>query len=257
MNRFPIFESIHKGIRQTWDDRAFLLSMMVMPLVVMFASAFIIMNVYDPGSLLMTAVILLPSEFLKAVFIVLYIRFLMLGEVLRPQEDAEREDKARAITGGVLAVVTVNFLFVGALQGLMVLNTAIEQGVANAYAAPTFLLMVALMGGMVWSMRFLFLYVPIALNQPIKPFFADYAGFSGSLRIFVLILGCMILMIIPTLLTDTVIGSITSGMDQESTPRAIINSIGLFLKVFIELCGAAILTAATAAAISHKGQEAR
>ena len=251
MNRFPVFDCIGRGLRQAWADRAFLLSMMVMPLVVMFASAFIIMNIYDPDSLLLTAVVLLPSEFLKAVFIVLYFRFLMLGEVLRPELDAGKEEKARAITGGVLAIVTVNFLFIGALQFLMTLNQMVEGGQASAYAAPIFLLLVGLMGAMIWAMRFLFLYVPIALNRPVKPFFDDYPGFSGSLRIVLLILGCMLLVAIPSFSVELVNRQLIAGMAEDALPTRMISSLSLAVKVFLEICGAAVLTAATAAAVSH------
>lgn len=254
MHQFPLIESIAAGVKRAWSDRFFIMPMLGLPLLVVFASAFLMIHVLDLTSLFYISIVLLPSEFLKAIFVVLYFRYLVLGEVIKTEAEIDKQDKAQAITGGVVAIVLVNYLMVGVLQGMQMVNGLVQQQTADsAYAAIVFLLMIAAMIGAFWLARFFFLYVPIALNQSVKAFFARYKGMGGSMRIFLLVFGCVFLAAVPALLLEVIGRTALTGVENSGL-QMIIKTLVLFFKVACEMVGLAILTAATAYAVTYRPQ---
>lgn len=250
---FPLIASIQKAVHRAWNDRRFIMSLMALPMMVMFLSALLITEFLHIDSLFAMAVLLLPADFLKAIFVVLYFRFLILGEVLNPEKDAHKQDKSRAITGGVLAIIVVKFLSVGLVGFMLMLSRYIQQEQTSPYASLAFLAMIAGMVFAVWATRFYFLYVPIATGQSIAGFFNRYPGMAGSVRIFALVLLCTFIAALPAFIIETIMTGLMNVTGSE-TAAAVINGANLMIKVFLELCGAALLTAATAFAVTYKGQ---
>ncbi len=137
MKTFSIIDSIGVGAVQIWRDRRLLAPLTVIPILVMLVTALIARHILGIEDMLLVAVVQLPAEFVRAMLMVIYLRFLLLKELpvfLKGDEDRER---GRQIVAGVVSLVTVSYLFMGVLNLVRSIIGQIEQGNADqAMAVP-------------------------------------------------------------------------------------------------------------------------
>ena len=250
MSNFKIIDSISAGLLQTWRDRRFLAPLTVVPILVMMVTAVLARRVLEIEDMLLAAVIQLPAEFVRAMLMVIYVRFLLLGDApvfKKPNEDQER---SRQITAGVVAMTTINFLFMGALQALRYVVDQVEQGSAEqSMAVPYFLLFIGLSGLVIWAFRYYWLYVPAALGWDIKGFYAQLPGLSSSLKIMLLMMGCFIMGGMAIIASEFFFSLITLGVGGEG--NLILDLLRDLVLITISIWSYALVTAATAAAIQQ------
>ena len=142
-----------------------ILPLAVMPFLVKTGSFAAVLLLGLEANILRQGLLLLPSYFIEALWVVIVIRMAMFGErfdrIAAGQGQID-ENVKRAIMGAALIYVLTK-LITYFLSGTMMMAREIEKSpmMPEPNGAP-FLSLIMIIVFMVWAFRFLWLYVPVA-----------------------------------------------------------------------------------------------
>lgn len=189
MASFDIIEAAGRGYRMVWQDRATLMRLAAGPLAVKAICYLAVMVLGWQQEFIRQALVMLPSYLAEGWLLSRVARC-----VLTPvDEDADERNAGggetnrpsgfRAVTRGAVVYALTRFLLAGfaAIAYQNAAETATSAGTpqgAAALAGGLFLL-----AGAVWGFRLLWLFVPAALNYPLRAYLAGLGGFSTSLSL--------------------------------------------------------------------------
>jgi hypothetical protein len=287
MQQSDIIDSVGIGYKKAWEERAYLLRLAAVPMLVKLICLVIVFATDNMHDFLRQTLILLPAHFLEGWLLAQFLRTLLCGERWPIKVDTEREDhilfmmrRARGIISAVLIYVLIKMgLGVLMAAGEFARKRAKEQRdkLADAQAgsdkgatspaakgssadagAPDLPAQIGpeaaiaglvLIGVLIWAFRYLWLYIPAAVNMPLTAFTNKMGGFLISLRL----LGVWIIAVTPILLigvfiTSTMLAGYDGQLDQAPD---IVSFVILCMNVIVEVLVAIVATASIAIALRH------
>lgn len=247
---FPLLPAIADGFRHLKQDWQFLAALSTFPIFVSFA-AMLFLDLTPLGeSVLWAGVVKVPADFVKGIFLALYVRYLLFKDT--PQTLAENTEGQRAVASSAIVFTALSFLFSGALAFLAVTNQEIGQTPSLALMIGSAVSLVAVL----WLFRYQFLPVAAAAGFPARPFLAFLGyGFALPIRIFAL----WVLTSMPTILilgTLAEILRLLGGFESLSGMQGPAAWLLYLVNAALATLTAAVQTAASVYAIKHgmKGQ---
>ena len=183
MARFDFVESASQGYRFTWRQRAALVRLAAWPLTVKIAFFLLVYVLGMEGNILRQGWVLLPTYFLEGWLVVTVIRLAVL-----PAGSTDRQSVSAAIILFVLVKLVVA-VFAG-LMSQPAMADLPEQNMPSdgmMFLAAAFTMLVLL-----WTFRFLWLYVPAAMGIPPGLFLRKIQGLQLSLYMLALWMLCFV-----------------------------------------------------------------
>lgn len=198
MASFDIIESSGKGYALVWAERKYLLRLALVPILMKFTCLMVLIGLDWQTDMVRHSLVMLPSYFFEGWLFAHLIRLIYFEQrwPFRPTGNAVKdmrvlEDRARGVTAGTLTYVVVKFLVGGFIALAMTtvpeemrgdggiptappVSSGSEPGLAEFFAA------VLLIFIMLWAFRLLWLYIPAAINCPLREYLRKINGFSSS-----------------------------------------------------------------------------
>lgn len=190
---FPVFPAVASGFRRLKQDWPFLAPLIAFPVFVGFATLLILDLTPLGGSLFWAGVLKVPADFIKGIFLALYVRFILFGDT--PHKLVDNHEGQKAVAASTIIFTALSLVFSGILAAL-----AFSTYGVSAAAPPQPWVMLASGAGLVivlWLFRYQFLPVAAAAEFPLRPFIS----FLGSgLALPIRILALWILAALPSVI---------------------------------------------------------
>lgn len=198
MASFDIIDASGFGYRLAWRERHYLVRLAAVPLLVKFVCHISVVLLEWDSQFMRQALVMLPSYFADGWMLAHLVRLIFLGQrwPFRPSGDpgadmSALQDRARGIMAGILSYVVIKFIIAGiadvVYQGgaaARELGTPPEPSAIGAVAG------ILILAGAVWMFRFLWFYIPAALNYPLPSYTRDIKGFDTSFYMLGVWLAC-------------------------------------------------------------------
>lgn len=197
-SNFDFISAAKQGYLTTWENRESLARLMVLPILIKLGclAAIIFLNLDE--KVLWHGLILLPSYFAEG-FLVSYI----ICVFYRGDDFGGDVKQARTYFDDITAAMIIYVLIKLALAFLVGMTVSalpadsLEQ-VNNATgpepSLKTFMVGSSVLAFLIWSFRFMWLYVPVAMGIPLSKFLVRIQSFSSSFPM----LGCWLACFIPS-----------------------------------------------------------
>ncbi len=195
--------------RTVWAERHYLMKLALVPFLVKLICFAVVVVYVTREHVWLTGIVMLPALFLEGWMLSHWARTIMTGThrwPFRPsgnekQDIVELTSRSRGIITGALAFVVVNYLYYG-YQAIMLNALPAELDPSNPDPRVTIVaLVIAITGFLLF--RYLWLYIPLAINAPLDKVLKLVEPLKLSLRLIGLWLVCAV----PAFLVFQIIGS--------------------------------------------------
>lgn len=198
MASFDIIDASGRAYRLIWAERAYLARLAFVPLVIKIVCFGIVLAAGWQDRFLLQALVMLPSYFADGWMVSHLVRLIYLGQrwPFRPSGDAARDaemlqTRASALYAGTLAFVVTKYLITGYTAFIYGLSLQFREHQDNPDPGiATALLIIMIVT--IWAFRFIWLYIPVALEYPLKRFIGALRGYRLSFQMMGVWLVCFV-----------------------------------------------------------------
>lgn len=200
MAGFDVTGSVSFGYRFVWSERRYLLYLAAVPLLIKFICNMTIIMLGWRTEFIRQALILLPSYFADGWMLSHLVRLVFLGQrwPFRPGGNRDMDmnmlqDRARGIMAGTVSFAVIEFLLAGFVDAVYGLGAATFQ--EGRTQDPTFMTSMSITLVMllfILMFRFLWFFIPAAINYSLSRYARDTAGFRDSMRMVAAWLLCFV-----------------------------------------------------------------
>lgn len=244
---FPLLPSLQSGFRHLAADWPFISRLIAFPILIGFASFVALDLLQLANGVLWAGVFRVPGDFVKGIFLALYVRYLLFKET--PLQAAQSADSQRDLATSTLLYTAISFAFSGLMAGL-----AMVYGRLDPAQAQTPVAMVSSIAGLtavIWLFRYQWLPIGAAAGYPVRSFIKFLGtGFALPVRILALwLLGSL-----PSVLILGFCGEIVRVIGGFNSLPEISGPAGWLFYLInsaVSVVTAAILAAASVHAIKH------
>lgn len=189
-------QPIDYAYRTVWRERQYLLRLAAVPLLIKIVCLQTIMALGWQDHFLRQSLVMMPSYLADGWMLAQFTRLLLLDQrwPFRPSGDAEADkailfDRARGIVSGMLVFALGRYILGGFTHFVygasqVTVSTPGEATTGGAMVALVFLI------ATFWAFRFLWFYVPAAVNYSLMRFLKDLGGLAASFYMMLIWLGC-------------------------------------------------------------------
>lgn len=212
MSGFDIIEAAGNGYVTVWRERDWLLRLAapVLFVKILCMGAVAILGIEE--NFISQAIVMLPAFFIEGWLAVHLVRLIVLGERWIDRPDP------REVHAGMLVFVLMKF----ALSGLAAL--ALAPGTEDLAAARErepgmfpVLSAIVIFAAMIWSFRYLWLYIPAAVGMNLRAFLRNLGGFSASFHI----IGAWLICFVPFILALGIVSGLILPPAQTPGPLSL------------------------------------
>ena len=220
MASFDIVEAAGRGYRFAWAERAYLFRCAFIPIIIKMVCHTLVVTLGWDDDFIRQALVMLPSYFADGWMLAWVVRLIFFDDRL-PLKKGDEENRALVlgIGRGTVSFVVIKFLlagFVAVIHRFVEENKAMMEG--DNVNMGWYIASLAIMMVMVWGFRYLWLYIPAALNYPLRPFVLALGGLRTSFYLIGTWLICMAPVLfafamIAVMMVSSVDGSVTGAMN--------------------------------------------
>ncbi len=266
---FNMMDSAGYGFYRVWVERAYLLKLATIPLLIKFACMITVIVLGLEDNILRQGLILFPGVLAEGWVLAQFLRTLLKGErwptVLPADIDDTMIDKlllrARGIVAATLiyGLISLSFFLVRyLLLGLVFGNfEATNEEISNllkaAEADPdrkvamhplAFFPLLGLMVALFWAVRLVWVYIPLSVLMPVNDYLKSIGGMMASVKMTVLYFCTMTPVMFITIMMSRIIYSAAGSPEdgQDGGARFIV----MFLAVMADTLVGLVSTAAFA-----------
>jgi hypothetical protein len=247
MASIDIITAAGLAYKKTWDERAYLLPMIVIPLLIKYI-CFTLSNIFvADNNIIRMSLIMLPAYFAEGWLLAHWARTIMLNHrwPFRPsgndnEDNKQLSERGRGVLGGTVSFLLINLLMAGYFSFFM---SYIPLDMNPQEADPNVAIIGAIM--MVSTLmlfRFIWFYIPLSVN--IAP--ATFVKAVKPLRVTFQMLGLWLVCFVPSVVVLQLVGGTLNGMIEASGGNAILESILTFLRISLDMLKNLICTAGMA-----------
>ena len=237
--KFNIMDATGYGYHRVWRERAYLLKMAIIPLLIKFACTIAVFAMGIEDNFLRQGLVMLPADFAEGWLLAQFLRTLLTDErwpiVLDKMPDERMMSRlltrARGIVSATLIYVLVsmagNIMLFGSFAMLGdsafgplkdaenrdVAGDAVRQSEnIDALGTVMFVPSVLALIGLIWAFRLFWLHIPFSVLMPIGQYLKVVKGFMTSVRMMMLYFCCMSpVMFIAVVLSRSFYGAFGDG----------------------------------------------
>jgi hypothetical protein len=213
--KFDFVDAAAQGYRFTWDKRAVLVQLAIIPFLIKTILFFVIIALDVQDNYLRSGLILLPSYAAEGWLVAQAIRLAMMLQPQyfshRPALNASSESPVayrRTLLAAVIiyALIKLFSAFLAGMIGTLENMSAADQPPVPVQIHPAYGFFIAAAGlaGMIWAFRYVWLYVPVAMGYSLREFLLKIRHFMLSFYMISLWLLCFIPMVLLLLVVSEV-----------------------------------------------------
>lgn len=204
MASFDIIESGGKSYKLFWEQRAYLVRLAAIPVLLKILSWNMVLALGWEADYVKQAMVMLPAYFAEGWMVSHFVRLIFFGQTwpFRPTGNVNKDmeqlhDRALGIMRGTLCYVVIQFLMSGLVaiiyEFMKGQPETIDPSTLNAEMTFTmFFGSCVLLGLIIWGFRFVWYYIPAAVNHPLKSFNFKIREFNTSFYILGVWLICFV-----------------------------------------------------------------
>lgn len=254
---FDFIDAAGKGYQFVWNEREVLTRLAVPVLLIKLA---VLTGLYLFGlqeDFLRAGLVLLPSDFVDAVFVVLLIRFAVFNEppLWSSFTESKGTPRYRNMMAAVLIYVLLKLL-ASMFAGLVIGDVMNAPEVSPESSSPImFVVAMLALAFSIWAFRLFLLYVPVAMEIGIKDFLHRVRGFGFSFVALATWLLCFVPVITAIVLFSEVLSFVLPvGEGEGLTPYKFLL---LIAQAGAEIISAALISSAVAFGIQDMNEGER
>lgn len=246
MASFDLVTAAGNAYIKTWNEREYLFRMAIIPLLVKFTFYAISVFYFGTDNIIRLSLVMLPAYFVEGWLLAHWVRTIVLDHrwPFQPTGNEKHDmkqiqNRGRGIMSSTLAFTLINFLMAGFFAFFM---SYIPLDADPQTADPKIAMVGILMMAMSFVLfRFVWLYVPLAVNEPLEQVFQNLK----SLRITFSMIGVWLVCFVPAIMVLQVLSAGLSNMAGEN-PIPLVQGVIMFLRVFLDTVKDIICTAGMA-----------
>jgi len=245
MASFDLILTVGKAYRKTWRERAYLFRMALIPLLVKYICFAVAIFYIEQDNIIRKTIIMLPAYFVEGWFLAHWVRTVAINHrwPFRPsgddaKDEMELRDRGRGILGGAITFTLINFVMAGYFtffQSYIPVDMDPKHPDPQAALAGAVMMVTTVL-----LFRFIWSYIPMAVNFPFSEFVRKLKRLSTTFNMMGVWLVCFIPSVLLLQLSVNFIkvvyvdgGALTSFMD----------GIIIFLQVFLDMVKNLLCTA--------------
>lgn len=262
MAKYDVADCAVKAYGFVWGERHYLFKLAVFPLFIKLVCVVTVISMGYQFDFIRQALLMLPSYFADGWVMSHLVRLIYLDQrwPFRPSGNQERDlaslrDRAGGIMAGTVFFALIEFIKTG-FTGVMYVMAPppgvgpapVTDVAAQAHIHPAMgFLALALVFFSVWSVRYLWLYIPAAAGFSGRDYLKRVGGLMGSIRL----LGVWMMSAIPLLFGFFIVMSflLSPFRDQAGNAEPFIEFIQSILRTVIEMIIMLVTTSGAAFAI--------
>lgn len=262
-----MMDSAGYGFYRVWVERAYLLKLATIPLLIKFACMITVMVLNIEGNILRQGLILFPGVLAEGWVLAQFLRTLLKNERWPTILPADINDaildklllRARGIVAATLAFGLIalasymlRYLAFGLILGDFNATDEDVSNLLNAADADTsskvhmnplmFFPLMAITIGSFWAFRMMFVYIPLSVLMPVKDYLKALGGMMASVKMVVLYFCTMAPIMFVTIMISHVVFSAADGLGDGNDGAA--RFIMVFFAVIADTLVGLVSTAA-------------
>lgn len=171
---FDIINTAHQAYRMALQERAYLMKLALVPLIVKYIFYAISVHYVEPTNILRLSLIMVPAYFVEGWLLSHWVRTLIVPHhrwPFQPSGDQSKDVKeialrSRGIMSGAIAYTLINLLIAGFFSYFMqLIPVDMDPSEANPAVA---IAGIAMMASTFFLFRFVWLYIPLAVNVDLR-----------------------------------------------------------------------------------------
>lgn len=246
MASFDFVTAAGNAYLKTWQERHYLFQMVLVPLVVKFICYAVAVFYLDTENIIRISLVMLPAYFAEGWFLAHWVRTIVLDHrwPFRSSGNEKKDlellkERGRGIIGATVTFALVNFLMGGYFAFFMSyipLDADPQQADPKIALVGISLLVTALM-----LFRFLWLYVPLAINYPLESVMAKLRFFGITFPL----MGVWLLCFVPAV---TLLQLFSAGLMNIAgeNPIPMMEGLIAFVRIFLDTIKNLLCTAGMA-----------
>jgi len=201
MQRIDIIKSSGLAYQATMRERAYLLKLVAIPLLVKLIFYFFAIQYTADDNILSRATILLPAYILEGWMLSHWARTLLTDHRWpfvptgnQSQDLVTIKRRASGVMGGTVSFALINILMAGFYAAIfMIMPMDLSREMTPENTDPTLgLIGLLILALMFFLFRFVWLYIPLALNMPFQRYVRETSNFKFTFGIFGVWLVCFV-----------------------------------------------------------------
>ncbi len=275
--QFNIMDAAGYGYYRVWQERAYLLKLAFVPILIKFACTIAVFSLDLDKNVLRQGLIMLPSIFAEGWVLAQFLRTLLknerwpmpIPEVPNMSLVGGLLNRAKGIIAAVLVYVLLGMLAYfsrylafelfpsdeeiesarKSLEDSQLANSSGQlaedtDGLSQILTFFSFVPMVLLVLGVIWTFRLMWIYIPFSVLMPVKSYLRAVSGFMSSVYMLILFLASMVPATFVAIMLVRVIYNATDGMGESIVMLG--NFVSIFISVSTEITVGLITTTAFA-----------
>lgn len=205
MAGFDIINAAAQAYKTTWEARAYLVRLALVPFflkLVCFTIAVSVTDGENGGGYLRFMLIMVPSLIAEGWMLSHYVRFIVFGQTwpFRPTGNIENDlavlkVRARGVMGGMIVFVLIN-LALGFLMAVVgqYLGPYLQADGGTPPQIPVGIALFSfvMMGAMVWGFRLVWLYIPFAVGMSGRDYLRGVRGVQPTVHMIAIWILCFV-----------------------------------------------------------------
>lgn len=177
-NRFNIIESVRLAYVFIWQNIGYLLRYGILPFVVNLLTALAIQSYASDATPLQAFLYTFPASVFFAWYAFVLVRCLLLGERVDrlPDDTAYRAKRERLMARAIIILLLFNMAVAGCASFMM---WGVNSGAFGRNSLVS-VVIIFMIGGLIWSLRFGVVHILAAVDYPIRPFLSRVHGMGFS-----------------------------------------------------------------------------
>lgn len=244
---FDIFNTARQAYKITWAERAYLLKLATVPLVVKFLFYSISLHYIDPTNILRLSLVMVPAYFVEGWMLSHWVRTLIIPTHRWPfqpsgnesQDLAEIQVRGRGIMSGTIAYTLINLLIAGFFSFFMAqIPIDIDPSKADPAVALTGMIMMAMT---FFLFRFVWLYIPLAVNVNLRVVMVKLKRLGLTFNL----IGVWLVCFAPPIVAMYILGGVLTGLAGENS-LPVMDGLIMFVRITLDTVKNILVTAGMA-----------
>ncbi len=251
MSSFDITIAAGAGYKLVWAERSYLIKLAAAPFLIKLVCFMVVLLLGWETNFIRQALVMLPSYFADGWLFSHLVRLVFLDQrwPFRPTGNTGKDmqilqDRALGIMRGMLSFVVIRFLMAGVTAVLYGYSQVahIEDAQDGGVSLLMFVIALASLISFFWAFRLLWLYIPAAVNYPLRWFMRDLGGYFTSWHLIGLWLFCFV----PPFFTFGLVFSVLSAAAGDPEGATGIIFVANLLRVLLDTLVGVLSTACIA-----------
>lgn len=220
MLSFDVIETASDGYQLAWKERGYLVKLAAVPFLIKLVCYGVVMLLGWEQDFTRQAMVMLPSYFADGWLLSHLTRLVLLDQrwPFRPTGNSDKDmqvmqDRALGIMRGTLMFAVIRFMMDGVNEILYLFSQAGMEPQGEEMTASMFIAGFVSFTLLIWAFRLVWLYIPAAVNYPVRRFMQELGGYGASWPL----LGVWFICFIPLFFVHGLLISLFGMVTQQSS----------------------------------------